>query len=245
MPFQLFDPSAELRITHGNLPHWLQPGATYFVTFRTDDSVPAELARQWHLRRREWFVQQGLDLNRPWRISLAELPEDVQKEYHATFTREFMEYLDQGMGACVLRRQELATIVGDSLHHFDGVRYHLGDFVVMPNHVHGIIILNGNDNQTVDNVETTHALSPRSITPTQPPATIGQQRFQNQGKNTLSSIIGSYKSAVTKHCNRLGFGFAWQPRFHDHIIRDDASFQNISTYIQNNPSKWSMDKFYL
>jgi REP element-mobilizing transposase RayT len=117
----------------------------------------------------------------------------------------------------------------------------LDAFIVMPNHVHGIIILNGNDH--VDNVETTHALSLRSIAPTQ--TTIGQQRFQNQGKNTLSSIIGSYKSAVTKHCNRLGFGFAWQPRFHDHIVRDDASFQNISTYIQNNPSKWSMDKFYI
>ncbi len=107
----------------------------------------------------------------------------------------------------------------------------LDAFIVMPNHVHGIIILNGNDNQTVDNA--------------QPPTTIGQQRFQNQGKNTLSSIIGSYKSAVTKHCNRLGFNFAWQPRFYDHIIRDDASFQNISSYIQDNPLKWSMDKFYI
>jgi REP element-mobilizing transposase RayT len=105
----------------------------------------------------------------------------------------------------------------------------LDAFIVMPNHLHGIIILNGNRDQQ----------------PADPTATIGQQPFQNQGKNTLSSIIGSYKSAVTKYCNRSGFGFAWQPRLHDHIIRDDASFQNISTYIQNNPSKWSMDKFYI
>jgi len=143
MPFQLFDPSAELRITHGNLPHWYQPGATYFVTFRIDDSVPAELGRQWHLRRRDWFARFGLDPNRSLRILLSELPESVQNEYHATFTREFMEYLDRGMGACVLRRQELATIVSQSLHHFDGDRYHMGDFVVMPNHVHLIVGLLG------------------------------------------------------------------------------------------------------
>ena len=109
----------------------------------------------------------------------------------------------------------------------------LGEFVVMPNHVHGIIVLNGND----AHVETTHALSLQS-------KTIGQQRFQNQGKNTLSSIVGGYKSAVTKHAHRLQFDFAWQPRFHDHIIRDEKSFQTISNYIVNNPSNWSADQFF-
>jgi REP element-mobilizing transposase RayT len=69
-------------------------------------------------------------------------------------------------------------------------------------------------------------------------------RFQNQGKNTISSIIGSYKSAVTKHCNRLGFKFAWQPLFYDHIIRDTKSFENIQNYIANNPANWVTDKFY-
>lgn len=139
----------------------------------------------------------------------------------------------------------------------------LGEFVVMPNHVHGIIILNRDYSGDVDNVdaayndgaandvETTHTLSLQpqpqpqsSASPSTSPKTIGQQRFQNQGKNTLSSIIGGYKSAVTKHCNRLGLPFAWQSRFHDHIIRDEQSFQNISEYIKNNPSNWSQDKFY-
>ncbi|HQN84508.1 MAG TPA: hypothetical protein PL079_08950, partial [Tenuifilaceae bacterium] len=74
--------------------------------------------------------------------------------------------------------------------------------------------------------------------------TIGQQRFQNIGKNSISSIIGSYKSAVTKHAHRLGFEFGWQTRFHDHIIRDDASFQTITHYILNNPTNWQEDKFF-
>jgi len=146
----------------------------------------------------------------------------------------------------------------------------LGEFVVMPNHVHGILILTGNDNDNDNgngNVETGHALSlqsfeqsvsqsfeqsvsqsfeqsiPQSV-PQSVENTIGQQRFQNIGKNSISSIVGSYKSAVTKHAHRLGFDFAWQSRFHDHIIRNDESFQNISNYIINNPAQWQEDKFF-
>jgi len=74
--------------------------------------------------------------------------------------------------------------------------------------------------------------------------TIGQKRFQNQGKNTVSSIIGSYKSAVTKHAHRLGYNFAWQSRFYDHIIRNNESFNKISEYIIENPKNWEQDKFY-
>ncbi len=118
-------------------------------------------------------------------------------------------------------------------------------------------------------VETGHALSlpppstpPSTPTPTphttppnttsnepfhkspEPPQTIGQQRFQNIGKNSISSIVGSYKSAVSKHAHRLQFDFQWQTRFYDHIIRDDQSFQRISAYIVNNPVNWREDKFH-
>lgn len=71
--------------------------------------------------------------------------------------------------------------------------------------------------------------------------TIGQKRFQNQGKNTISSIIGSYKSAVTKHAHRLVFDFAWQPRFYDHIIRNETEYNRITQYIIDNPKKWETD----
>jgi len=132
----------------------------------------------------------------------------------------------------------------------------LDAFIVMPNHIHGILILTSNEktgddelgyqnngpNVDRDVVETRHALSlqhhlQNSITP-------GQRRFRNQGKKTISSIIGSYKSAVSKHAHRLGFGFAWQSRFYDHVIRDDDSYQRISAYIQNNPKNWQNDGFY-
>jgi hypothetical protein len=142
------------------------------------------------------------------------------------------------------------------LHHAKNVE--LGEFVVMPNHIHGIIILNGNNPpwtmESIDRpVGSRHALSPQSIPqqstdglidePNTPESekTIGQKRFQNPGKNTISSIVGSYKSAVTKYANRMYLPFAWQSLFHDRIIRDSRSFQNISVYIQNNPQNWKED----
>ena len=57
-------------------------------------------------------------------------------------------------------------------------------------------------------------------------------------------MVGSYKAAVTRHARRLGFEFGWQTRFHDHIIRNEQSFNNISNYIINNPVNWTQDKFY-
>lgn len=63
-------------------------------------------------------------------------------------------------------------------------------------------------------------------------------------KDSLPSILRSYKSAVTKHANRLGFEFGWQSKYHDHIIRDEAAYQRIAQYIENNPSKWKEDGFF-
>lgn len=107
----------------------------------------------------------------------------------------------------------------------------LDDFVVMPNHIHGILILSENQPK----LETRHTLSLPNI---------GENRFQNQGKNSISSIIGAYKSAVTKHANRLNFPFAWQSRFYDNIIRNEKSYQKIKEYVQNNPIRWKEDKFF-
>lgn len=106
--------------------------------------------------------------------------------------------------------------------HFQKIE--LSAFVVMPNHIHGILILKRMDWINEKNV--------------------GQQRFQNIGKNSVSSIIGSYKSAVTKHVNRLGVEFAWQRLFYDILIRDKNTFIKVEKYIKNNPQKWVEDRFY-
>ncbi|NBG67375.1 transposase [Acidiluteibacter ferrifornacis] len=119
----------------------------------------------------------------------------------------------------------------------------LGEFVVMPNHVHGILILQGNDKYlTDDRRDVARNVSTNVPTDNATPKTTQIKNDQmatiSPSSNTISSIIRSYKSAVTKYCNRLELPMAWQPRFHDHIIRNDESFQRITAYIINNPAKW-------
>ena len=111
----------------------------------------------------------------------------------------------------------------------------LGSFVIMPNHMHGILIMNP---PKLSDLSKSGGDVGVGVEPN-----IGAKRFQNPGKNTVSSIVGSYKSAVTRHANRLGFEFGWQSRFHDHIIRNDAEYQRINDYIETNPIKWASDKF--
>lgn len=116
MPFELFNPEGELRITHGNLPHWYQQGATYFITFRTADSLPKEVAELWHRRRSDWLLRHGINPKATdWKAAFQRIPERDQHAFHATFSREFLEHLDKGHGACVPHRPDLAEVVANSL----------------------------------------------------------------------------------------------------------------------------------
>jgi putative transposase len=102
-------------------------------------------------------------------------------------------------------------------------------FVVMPNHVHGIIEI---DSSRI--VGACHHLPLQSV-PKSIPVKI----------KSLSELMGAYKTTVSKQIHLLGYSdFAWQRSFHDHIIRDEISYRNISNYIINNPSKWEEDKFF-
>jgi len=119
----------------------------------------------------------------------------------------------------------------------------LYEFVVMPNHIHGIIqIKNGFDGElnSLDdvnhNVEMLHAMSLHDKNESM--ANISPK------SGSLSTIIRSYKSAVTKHIHRLGYNFIWQTRFHEHIIRDIQAYETIRNYILTNPQKWEDDKYY-
>ena len=123
-----FDPHASVAKLSGNLPHWRQPGATYFVTFRTADSLPQEKLEQWSRERLAWLQ------HHPEPHAEAE-----QLEYHTLFTKRFELWMDAGYGACLLAQPEVRGIVEATLRHFDGERYRLDEFVVMPNHVHALV----------------------------------------------------------------------------------------------------------
>lgn len=116
----------------------------------------------------------------------------------------------------------------------------LGEFVVMPNHIHGIIIIGANEYNTQRDTQRTDAMHCVS---TNANDTEYKNQFAPQSKN-LSSIIRGYKSAVTTYARKNEIEFEWQTRFHDHIIRSMDEYHRISNYIINNPAKWQEDKFY-
>ncbi len=104
----------------------------------------------------------------------------------------------------------------------------LGVHVVMPNHVHGIIIIDKQEEES----------APRSA-----PVRLPQNTFGPQSRN-LASIIRGFKGSVTREAREMGISFAWLPRYHDRIIRNEQAYHTISRYIVNNPVNWKKDKFY-
>ena len=133
---ELFDPKAELSIHEHYRPHWSQAGAIVFITFRTADSIPKEVLKRWEREKQEWIQRQGFDAREHWSNLLPKLTPELRNRFKKRFSRQREDFLDTCHGKCVLKRRDLAEIVSNSLLYFDGDRYTMGDFVVMPNHVH-------------------------------------------------------------------------------------------------------------
>jgi REP element-mobilizing transposase RayT len=130
----------------------------------------------------------------------------------------------------------------------------LDEYVVMPNHVHGIVIINekpGDDVHGGDvpgrdvqlNVPTGDTLS-LNVPTEDHQSNIGRRGNSiSPVKGSLSVIIRTFKAAVTTWARTNDHPeFAWQGRFHDHIIRDEDDLYRIRTYIRNNPLKWALDE---
>ncbi|WP_245971562.1 transposase [Calidithermus terrae] len=109
----------------------------------------------------------------------------------------------------------------------------LDQSVIMPNHVHGIIVL------VNPSVGATHA------SPLRPVASPLRNRARGPQRQSISAIVGSFKSAVTKHINEhrgTPSMPVWQRNYYEHIIRDDSSLQRIRGYIAANPLRWQYDR---
>ena len=109
----------------------------------------------------------------------------------------------------------------------------LGAFVAMPDHVHGIIIIDKNKTGP----ETRHVETQNfaSLHDTDAP----KNRFGPQSKN-LASVVRGFKTGVTK-TSRLHFPeFAWQTRYYDRIIRGNAAFRAITRYIESNIENYAV-----
>ncbi len=140
LDFQFFDPKADFTITAGDLPHWQQAGATYFITYRTIDSISTVAMQRIIAERDDWLLRHGVNATASdWHVSLRKLPERQQQLFRRVFSTVFEKELDLLEGECLLKKPRLTQIVANSLRHFDGLRYQLAGFVVMPNHVHILV----------------------------------------------------------------------------------------------------------
>lgn len=110
------------------LPHWEQENVLNFVTFRLADSLPQSKLKELNEERLGWIKEHP----KPWSA-------DVNREYDELF-HETDKWLDQGIGSCILKYAEIQKIVVDSLHYFDGKEYDLYEYVIMPNHIHLLIV---------------------------------------------------------------------------------------------------------
>ena len=133
---ELFDPKANLSIDEHYRSHWSQAGAIVFVTFRTRDSIPRDVLIRWRREKIEWLEAKGIFIQGDIDEAISRLSAADANDFRKMFNRQRELHLDKCHGKCVLRNPELAKIVADSLLHFDLDRYHMGDFVIMPNHVH-------------------------------------------------------------------------------------------------------------
>ena len=166
--------------------------------------------------------------------------------------------------------------------HFSFVE--LGNFQIMPNHMHGILIVdalhcnvsNNDQNDSNQNDSNQNDSNQNDANQNDSNQNDSNQNFLNQNisnqndlnqsdtlqcnastenKNeflskispksgSISTIIRSYKSVVSKNSRLINPEFQWQSGFHDHIVRNSESFDNIQNYIENNPINWKEDTFY-
>ena len=126
------DVASSLRIRQGAyLPHRTKRNAIYSVTFRLEDSIPADVLRSWEIERRS-IVENAQQMKRP-------LTEHERARLQRLYSEKIEKYLNAGHGSCWMNRANIAAMVQDQLKHFAGTRYHLLAWSVMPNHVHAIL----------------------------------------------------------------------------------------------------------
>ena len=164
--------------------------------------------------------------------------------YFVTICAQNREYFFGDVVADGMQLSPVGKIVTEEWQKTAQIRSYieLDEWVIMPNHLHGIIIIKNQPPPLI--VET-----PRwgvSQQATFHPEETFRWNVSTKSRlkpKSLGSIIGQIKTACTRRIWEAGFDdFEWQDRFYDHIIRDDESLHYIRQYIINNPLKWELDK---
>ncbi len=211
-----FQPKASFEIIETVLPHWDQPGAFAFITFRLKDSLPAEAVRRWKLHRDALLRDSGIDPRR-WEAALRKEKTDQNSQATTALTGHLSpravsllkwklfqvwdNELDGFHGSCCLRDSQTSRIVADGLLKFDRDRYVMAAFSVLPNHVHVLAA------------------------------------FESEGQMLAQGA--AWRQYFAREINPVlrRTGHLWQPDQFDHLVRSPESFDRIRRYIIENPFK--------
>lgn len=149
--FKDYNPEEHLDRYENRLPHWRQQGATYFSTFRLGDSIPKLVFETWELEKTEWLENRGVSIEKLKRraITLNDVPEELRSDFEKRFNRKLQNFLDEGRGLCVLKDASVRNIM---VTHLEIANALVGDFVIMPNHVHLLISSNGDSSDSIGKV---------------------------------------------------------------------------------------------
>lgn len=127
-PAALLDPEEITKRTRGYIPHWERRGAMYFITFRLADSLPREV--------RDAYEAEHQTILARIQAKGRHLTPEAQARLETFWRARVQRFLDTGAGACSLRNSAIASQVAGALRYFDGTRYRLQAWCIMPNHVH-------------------------------------------------------------------------------------------------------------
>lgn len=142
------------------------------------------------------------------------------------------------LGNVAIREWEKTQIIRQDMN------IQLDEFIVMPNHVHGIIIIGENKYNRRDTMSRVREMDNEGvIKKTDAKHCVPTNQFGIQSKN-LSSIMRGYKSAVTMYARKNNIQFKWQARFYEHIVRNENDLNRIREYIMNNVEQWGEDEYF-
>jgi len=205
-----------LRVYYRNkLPHLTPIGGTFFITFRTNDSVPTKVMqglRFDYVKAVKRIKQKGL--------SHAQTDFEIRKARYRYFQRYDTVLDESAKQSYPLSDSTVAKIITDKLHELDGNLYELIAYCIMPNHVHLLISL---ANQIVD--ENDCYVSDEQLSLSYRPL-----------HEIMRRIKGATSRYINLHLGLTGQAF-WQKDSYDHYVRDAKSMDNIWWYIVNNPVK--------
>jgi type I restriction enzyme R subunit len=220
-----FDPNEPVAFLSGDLPHWRQDGATYFVTFRLADSLPQEKLAEWRKERDEWLRKHPE-------------PHDpkTRKEYYDRFPQRLQQWLDAGSGSCVLALQDVKELVENALRHFDGERYRLDEYVVAPNHVHALVSPLG-EHQLSGILHSWKSFTAHEILKVEA-ASRRLSEFQTQSRDGSATLKSKTEESGVQSGGGVpppseGPRVVWQRESFDHIVRSPASMEKFRQYIRD------------